>query len=97
MPVVVDDAQVRSMMGNPLFRKTFPFLATAYSQQMAGQGGCGGCGNKRRTNSADLGAIRRAIGVMDIEKKAKLKEMLGGEQVIVSFDNGQGRNVRLKF
>lgn len=95
--VQIDDAMVSQMMGNPQFRREFPFMATAHMQSQAGNRSCNGCGRKQKSNTADYEGVRSAIGAMDLDKKAKLKEMLGGGQVAVRFDNGNGKWINMRF
>lgn len=95
---VIDDAKIKAILADPNMRREFPFLATAHAKIASGnKSDCGGCGRKNRGNQADLGELRKALATMPIDRKAKLKEMLGGQQVVVKYNNGRGKNIKLMF
>lgn len=95
--VTITDSLVTQMIASPKFRKEFPFLATAYLKLKAGVKSCGKCGRKRKTNQADLSALRATLASMGNNKKLKLKKMLGADQVIVAVQKGRGKVRRVKF
>lgn len=104
--VHIDDQKVASMLASPAFRKSFAFLgqaqakaaaATKASGATAKKAGCGKCGRKNKANQVDYAEIRRAIGQMPIDQKAKMKQMLGASQVQVEYTNGARKKIRLKF
>lgn len=99
--VVIDDQKVAGMLASPAFRKTFPFIgqaqATAAAASKKSGGGCNKCGRKNRAMQTNYASIRKQIGQMSIEQKARMKQMLGASQVQVDYVNGANKKIRLKF
>ena len=86
------------MLASPAFRKNFPFLGAAQAKAAAKQKrGCGKCGRKNRAVQTDYAGVRKQIGLLSVDQKAKLKRMLGATQVQVDYINGAKRKIRLKF
>ncbi len=84
------------MLNDPSMRRAFPFLATAYAKMSNTGGGCGGCGSKTRNNTAGLAGVRKSLATMPIEQKAKLKQLLDTQQVVVKYKSGQ-KQIKMRF
>ena len=99
--VVINDQKVAGMLASPAFRKAFRFLGQAQASAAAAAkksgGGCNKCGRKNRALQTNYAAIRRQIGQMPVDQKAKMKRMLGASQIQVDYVNGANKKVRLKF
>ena len=98
--VIVNDHKVASMLASPAFRQAFSFLGEAQAKASTAsqkKRGCGKCGRKNRASQTDYAQIRKQIGQMSVEQKAKMKQMLGASQVQVDYTNGVGKKIRMRF
>ena len=93
----INDTKTQQLLNDPNMRRAFPFLATAYAKMNGAKKSCQTCGRKKRTNTADLADVRKSLATMSVENKVKLKEMLGAQQVSVKYNNGKGKNIKLRF
>lgn len=93
----IDDTKVQQLLNDPNMRRAFPFLATAYAKMRNNRGGgCGGCGSKTRSNTADLAGVRKSLATMDLKQKSKLKELLDTSQVVVKYKSGR-KQIKMRF
>lgn len=97
--VNIDDVAVVKLLNDPNARRTFPFLATKYAQITAGAkaGDCGGCRKKKTNNQAIYADVRRSIAQMPVTEKRKFRDLLKTKQVVVSYNNGRGKKITMKF
>lgn len=96
--VVIDNQLIWRIMRHPVYQKEFPFLRTAAeaASQAEERKGCGGC-TKSLRRFVDLGHVKRSFAQMPDDRKRKLKEMLGADQVEVTYIDDRSRTVRLFF
>lgn len=95
--VTIDDATVQRLLNDPTARRKFPFLSTEYQRvQSSNSKGCRGC-NRPKPAKPDYEKMKKSIGQMDVDKKAALRALLNTRQVAVSYSNGRGKKINLKF
>jgi hypothetical protein len=90
--VNVDDATIASMAVNTSFTSEFPILVAA--KNYAGKS-CSGCGGAARKRAEVFRKIKEGLAAMPPEKKRRLKELLGTEQVRITYKNAGGKPVVL--
>lgn len=95
--IVLEDSAIRSMLQNNAIVNEFPFMkAAAEKVQPKKRRGCK-CGAKGRSNSTDFSGIRAAIAGMSLENKAKLKQLLGTDEVRLYYTNVKRQRVKMTF
>lgn len=99
--LVLDDSAIRRMLNTPTIVSAFPFLrhaAARLQSESTSKGGCKPCQRrKQRANVGDYEGVRSAIGSLSVADKAKLKQLLGAEQVRVYFTNPKRQRVKMTF
>lgn len=86
--LVLEEAVLLSMMGNPNFVQEFPFLAGNEGVITAKPSGCGRCNQKASRRIQAINGIKQAIVSMSVEKKQKLKQMVNAEKVRLLISSG---------
>lgn len=95
--VSITDAKLTSMANDPAMRREFPFLGTAWLQATStAKKSC--CGKKNKATRLNFAELKQAIADMPVERKAKLKQLLGNpRQVEIVYSTGTGKPRRLRF
>jgi len=95
---LIDDAAIKHFLGNEAIVAEFPFMRGAAAKASAKRkSSCKPCGAKQRANTADYAGIKAAIAGMPAEKKAKLKQLVGAEQIRMYYTNNKRQKVKLTF
>lgn len=96
--VRLGDSELARLLGNAAIRREFPFVATMYLQHKSGtQADTGCCGKKNRQNTPDWASMKKTIATLPPDQKAKLKQHLDTRQVEVTYNNGHGKQVTMRF
>jgi hypothetical protein len=99
--VVINTNTIKQLLNDPVARRKFPFLATAHkrmtSPPKASASRCAGCPRKKAGNSAEYAKLQRAIGMLPVDDKAKLKDHLGGGPVSVKYQVRKGKSCKVIF
>jgi hypothetical protein len=86
------------MLDNPQMVNALPCLSNAQKQMTAaGRSGCGRCGRKNRTQTAQYTRIKQCLAGMGSSGKRKLKALLNAHKVRIVYANGRGKTVKLTF
>lgn len=93
--LLLDDGYIKQMLKNQILVDEFPFLKGA-AAKVAKKKPCK-CGGKQRNDVADYAGIRAAIAGMPSEKKARLKGLLGAEEIRLYYTNVKRQKVKLSF
>lgn len=79
--LLVEEAVIFAMAGNPRFVAEFPFLSAAKNLVKTAKASCGVCSSSAQTRIKTVHAIKLAIRQLSPERKTKLKSMLNATQV----------------
>jgi hypothetical protein len=85
--LILEEAMLVSMAGNPNFTREFPFLDQIKGNSSSNPD-CSKCNNDAQKRVALVSGVKQAIVSMGAEKKARLKAMLSTEQVRVRVNDG---------
>jgi hypothetical protein len=83
--LVIDEAVLVAMAGNPNFVSEFPFLANAFT---AKKSGCGRCSRAAAARVGQVNTVKNSIVSLGAEKKQKLKTLLNAEKVRIRVAHG---------
>ena len=86
---VLDEQLITSMLGNQTILREFPFLATQAQRKTQQTSRCGGCSRKQSHRAVDYTIIKQSIMQLPEHRLNRLKELLGTEQLRLSY---RGRN-----
>lgn len=86
--LIIEDAVVINMSGNPTFVKAFPFLAAVNKVAKKAPSKCGGCSGDAGKYAATLNSAKSSLRSMTNEKKLQLKTMLNAKKVRIRFRDG---------
>ena len=96
--VVVENSVIVNMLRNPAIVKEFPFLSAAAKRvQAQKKRSCGSCNKRKQVNVTDYSGIKTSLGNMPPAKLAKLKKLLGAEQVRIYYTNHKRQKVKKTF
>jgi sulfur relay (sulfurtransferase) complex TusBCD TusD component (DsrE family) len=91
--VVVEDSLLAQMASDPRFTQQFPFLQAVKpvsAQKRPTVRSCGGCAGRRGVQNQPTAASQAKVSLanMNDAQKQKLKELLGTQQVRVTYRSG---------
>jgi hypothetical protein len=95
--LVIDDAAIKRFLANDTIVAEFPFMRGMAAKQASKKKPCKCGGNKNRANVAEYAGIKSAIAGMPAEKKARLKQLVGAEQIRMYYTNNKRQKVKLTF
>jgi len=95
--VVIENATITQMLGDPKMVKALPCLRIASNAAQQPRAGCGKCGRKNRQQAADYTEIKRCIAGLASEGKRTLKNLLDANKIRIIYVNGRGRIIKLTF
>lgn len=82
MKITLDNGRIAGMAAGGNFVAEFPFLTMTIEHRA--------CCGRVTGRSADFDNIRKHIASLPADKKAKMKELLGAEEVTVHYNDGTG-------
>lgn len=85
--LLVEDAVLFSMAGNPNFVREFPFLSGLKSLSKA-KPGCNTCGRAASQRVSLINGIKSTLVSLGAERKQRLKKMLNTQQVRIRLAQG---------
>ena len=95
--VIIENSTIAGMLANPQMVSELPCLSNAQKQMTASKSGCGRCGRKNRTQTAQYTRIKQCLAGMGSGGKRKLKSLLNAHKVRIVYANGRGKTVKLTF
>lgn len=85
--LILEEAMLVSMAGNPNFTREFPYLDQIKGAKSSNPN-CSKCSKDVQKRVSLVNGVKQAIVSMGAEKKARLKAMLSTEQVRVRVSDG---------
>jgi hypothetical protein len=95
--VIIENSTIAGMLADPHMVSEFPCLANAQKQMTSTKSGCGRCGRKNRTQTAQYSRVKQCLAGMGSAGKRKLKTLLDAHKIRIVYPNGAGRMVKLTF
>jgi hypothetical protein len=95
-PLIIEDALLTRILHDQRFLDAFPFMQSAAIRlkDAVGQRSC--CGRTSAAKAASYTLLKQSIAGMTVESKSLFKQLLGAQQVVLIYVNGNQRT-RLTF
>ena len=81
--LLLEEAVILNLAGNPNFVKEYPFLASVLSAANAPASGCSRCNRTAAKRINTVNGVKQSFLSMSAEKKQRLKNLLNAEKVRV--------------
>ena len=91
--VVIENATIARMAGDPQFVQAFPCIKVAQPAKR----GCGRCGRRQAAGADNYAEIKNCIAHLGNNDKLKLKQMLGADRIQVTFKSASSKVIKLHF
>lgn len=85
--VTLDNMRIDAMLANPTIAAEFPFLADIRKKLEGVSRGCSSCSSRNEAAARYLTVRRIVVGLPDTAK-ARLKELLGTDRLMISLEAG---------
>lgn len=96
--VTIEDSTITALLSNVELTQALPGLKTAGAAKIASaKPGCTPCQAKARAKAVNYSQVKKAIGTLTGEQRAKLKAHLKADKVRVTFKSDTGKMVQLTF